>query len=99
MCLSVTAAISLQSRLNKDGADFVELKEFIAFLNKLEKNSIFYTLSKVRSEAIMVEVAVPGQRWEIEFLEDDTVDIEKFISDKNMYDINELETLFKEFSD
>jgi hypothetical protein len=77
----------------------MELKEFIAFLNKLEENSIFYKLNKVRNEAIMVEVAVPGQRWEIEFLEDGTVDIEKFISDKDMYDVYELETLFKEFSD
>ena len=77
----------------------MELKEFIAILNKLEKNSIFYKLNKVRNEAIMVEVAVPGQRWEIEFLEDGTVDIEKFSSDKDMYDVNELETLFKEFSD
>ncbi|HHY2677280.1 MULTISPECIES: hypothetical protein [Bacillus cereus group] len=47
----------------------------------------------------MVEVAVPGQRWEIEILEDGTVDIEKFISDKDMYDVNEMETLFKEFID
>ena len=77
----------------------MELKEFISFLNKLEENSIFYKLNKVRNEAIMIEVAVPGQRWEIEFLEDDTVDIEKFISDKDMYDVYELETLFKEFSD
>ena len=77
----------------------MELKEFIAILNKLEENSIFYKLNKVRNEAIMVEVAVPGQRWEIEFLEDGTVDIEKFISDKDMYDVNELETLFKKFGD
>jgi len=77
----------------------MELKEFIAILNKLEENSIFYKLNKVRNEAIMVEVAVPGQRWEIEFLADSTVDIEKFISDEDMYDVNELETLFKEFSD
>lgn len=77
----------------------MELKEFIYFLNKLEEYSIFYKLIKVRNEAIMVEVAVPGQRWEIEFLEDGTIEIEKFISDKGMYDVNELETLFKEFSD
>ncbi|MFJ7973749.1 hypothetical protein [Psychrobacillus sp. NPDC096389] len=77
----------------------MELKEFIAFLNKLDDNNIFYKLNKVRTEAIMVDVAVPGQRWEIEFLEDGTVDIEKFISDKDMYDVSELETLFKEFSD
>ena len=48
-------------------------------VNELEENSIFFKLNKVRNEAIMVEVAVPGQWWEIEFLEDDTVDIEKFI--------------------
>lgn len=77
----------------------MELKEFITFLNKLEENGTFYKLTKVRKEAIMVEVAVPGQRWEIEFLEDGTVDVEKFISDKSMYDVNELETLFKEYSD
>ena len=58
---------------------FMELKEFISFLNKLEENSIFFKLNKVRNEAIMVEVAVPGQWWEIEVLEDDTVDIEKFV--------------------
>jgi len=40
---------------------FMELKEFISFLNKLEENSIFFKLNKVRNEAIMVEVAVPGQ--------------------------------------
>ena len=78
---------------------FMELKELIAFLNKLEENNIFYKLNKIRNEAIMVEVAVPGQRWEIEFLDNGTVDIEKFISDRDMYDASELETLFKEFSD
>lgn len=77
----------------------MDLKEFNTFLNKLEENKIFYKLDKVRSEALMVEVVVPGQRWEIEFLDDGTVEIEKFISDKDMYDARELEILFKEFSD
>lgn len=75
------------------------LKEFINFLNKLEDNSIFYKLNKVRNEAIMVEVVIPGQRWEIEFMEDGTVEIEKFISDGNLYDVKELDNLFKDFSD
>lgn len=77
----------------------MDLKEFNTFLNKLEENKIFYKLDKVRSEALMVEVVVPGQRWEIEFLDDGTVEIEKFISDKDMYNARELEILFKEFSD
>jgi hypothetical protein len=66
------------------------IAEFISFLNKLEDKGIFYKLTKVRDEAIMVEVAVPGQRWEIEFTEDGTVEIEKFISDGNFYDVKAL---------
>lgn len=81
------------------GMVLLELKEFIHFLNKLEDSNIFYKLTKVRNEAIMVEIAVPGQRWEVEFMEDGTVEIEKFISDSCNYDIKELETLFKDFSD
>ncbi|MDQ0176281.1 hypothetical protein [Bacillus chungangensis] len=76
----------------------MELKELINFLNQLESSHIFYKLNKVRNEAIMVEIAVPGQRWEVEFMEDGTVEIEKFISDKDMYDVRELETLFKYFN-
>ncbi|WP_265525072.1 hypothetical protein [Paenibacillus sp. JDR-2] len=47
----------------------------------------------------MVEVAVPGQRWEIEFMDDGAIEIEKFISDGEMYDAAELEELFKGFSE
>jgi hypothetical protein len=77
----------------------VELKDLINFLNKLENNNIFYKLNKVRNDAIMVEIAVPGQRWEIEFMADGTIEIEKFIGDGNFYDGQEIEVLFKDFSD
>ncbi|KOP84137.1 hypothetical protein AN957_21885 [Cytobacillus solani] len=76
----------------------VGIKELIHFLNKLEESKIFYKLNKVRNEAIMVEIAVPGQRWEVEFMEDGTVEIEKFISDSNFYDLKEIEKLFRDFS-
>ena len=79
----------------KNVGDFKKLNDF---LNKLQENHIFYQLSKIRNESIMVEVAVPGQRWEIEFMEDGTVEIEKFISDGQYYDGQELEVLFKAFS-
>ncbi|MED3791351.1 hypothetical protein P4571_02680 [Niallia alba] len=71
----------------------------IDFLNALEKNNIYYKLTKTRVESIMVEVAVPGQRWEIEFMDDDTIEVEKFILDNTMYDEKELEILFRDFSD
>ncbi|MFP7472892.1 hypothetical protein SFC55_17960 [Niallia taxi] len=77
----------------------MELKEFIRFLNRLEQNDIFYKLDKIRNDAVLVEIAVPGQRWEVEFMEDGTVKIEKFISDGDFYDVKEIEILIKEFSD
>lgn len=75
------------------------IKELNHFLNELEERNIFYRISKIRRDSIMVEIAVPTQRWEIEFMEDGTVEIEKFISDGKYHDNKELEVLFKEFSD
>lgn len=75
------------------------LKDLINILNKLEDNNIFYKLNKVRNDAIMVEIAVPGQRWEVEFMADGTVEIEKFIGDDNFYGGQEIEVLFRDFSD
>jgi len=40
----------------------------------------------------------PGERWEIEFADND-VRIEKFRSDGNIYNKDELENLFQQFSD
>ncbi len=77
----------------------MKVKNLIDFLNTLEKNNIFYKLTKTRDESIMVEVAVLGQRWEIEFMDDDTIEVEKFIFDNTMYDEKELEILFRDFSD
>jgi len=45
----------------------------------------------------MVIVTVPGQRWEVEFLEDGRVDVEKFVSDGTISDEGELRRLFDEF--
>lgn len=47
-----------------------------------------------------MEVAVPGQRWEVEFMNDNSIEIEKFISDDgDLYDEKELKMLFRDFSD
>jgi hypothetical protein len=51
-----------------------------AFLKQLEHGHIHYTLASYRDEAIMVCVTVPGERWEIEFLGDGSVEVERFIS-------------------
>ena len=74
------------------------MNELLAFLNHLEEAKIFYRLSKVR-EAVMVEIAVPGQRWEVEFFEDGHIEVEKFISNGHIQNGGELEVLFRDFSD
>lgn len=74
------------------------LNDINKFLNVLDENNIYYRLNKIRSEGIMIEVTVPGQRWEIEFMEDGTVEIEKFISDGSFYGKEELEVLLTKFS-
>ncbi|MGD0069481.1 MAG: hypothetical protein ABSB76_39430 [Streptosporangiaceae bacterium] len=33
-----------------------------------------------RDDAIMVSVAIPGERWEIEFRDDETIELERFVS-------------------
>ena len=74
------------------------MEKLISFLNHLDEAKIYYRLNKVR-ESILVEVTVPGQRWEIEFMADGTVEIEKFITSATIFDETELETLFRDFSD
>lgn len=52
----------------------------LSFLYSLEDRKIAYSLNHVRDDAVMVEIAVPGERWEVEFLSDGTVDVERFLS-------------------
>ena len=54
------------------------LQKLLDFLSDLEDRKIFFKLGRVRPEAIMVEVAVPGERWEVEFFADREVAVEVF---------------------
>ena len=65
----------------------------LTFLNGLRAGKIHYRLDQHRDDAIMVEVAVPGERWEIEFLDDGTVEAEVFVSDGTIRDSHALDDL------
>jgi hypothetical protein len=54
--------------------------QLLDFLDELRRGKIYYRLSQHRDHAIMVEVSVPGERWEIEFMDDGTVEAEVFKS-------------------
>jgi len=74
------------------------MKKLIEFLNALEESGIYYKLNKVR-DAIMVEIAVPGERWEVEFMNDDTVEVEIFKSIGEIEDESVLNRLFTDYAD
>jgi len=46
----------------------------------------------------MVTVVVPGERWEVEFVEDSRVDVEVFISPGTISGSEKLDELFERFS-
>lgn len=73
--------------------------KLILFLQNLEQQGISYTLAHHRDEAIMVTVAVPGERWEVEFLSDGAVDVEKFISKGEIAGEEALSELFARYSE
>lgn len=76
------------------------MHKLISFLNDLEERNLFYRLSKHSDHTIMVEIAVPGERWEVEFWEDGRVVTERFRRDGIMLDNEaDLSALIAEFSD
>ena len=60
-------------------ATHTSLGKLLTFLDRLEAAKIWYRLEHVR-DSLMVTVALPGERWEIEFFEDDRVEVERYIS-------------------
>jgi hypothetical protein len=74
------------------------IRDLTTFLSKLKESNIFYKLSDPTG-AVMVEVAVPGERWEIEFHDDGQIGVEVFKSTGTVRDANAITELFERFSD
>jgi hypothetical protein len=67
------------------------------FVAELDKLHVQYFLQIARPEAFMVSVAIPGERWEIEFFDDGHVELERFGSqgvDDYSYTVEEVLTYF-----
>jgi hypothetical protein len=50
------------------------------FFRELDRRHVTYELRIVRDEALMMSVALPGERWEIEFFDDGRIELERFVS-------------------
>ena len=87
--MTATAAI-----LKTDNA----LKKLVAFLQTLEANAIPYHLDSFR-DSVAVLIAIPGERWEIEFFDDAHVEVERFRSSGEIGDESAFSLLFADDDD
>ncbi len=67
----------------------------LKFLDRLEQHGIKYVLERNHEDAIMVVLAVPGERWEVEFFTDGKIEMEKFVSDGSIRGGDAIEELFR----
>jgi|SRR3954464_1365956 len=77
-------------------------RDILGLLKRLREAKIAYRLRHSREDALMIEVNVPGERWEIEFVDYDDevqVEIERFRSNGEIHDETALDELFARYSD
>lgn len=76
-------------------------RDILSLLQRLKVAKIAHRMAQCRDDAIMIEVDVPGERWEIEFVDYDDevhIEIERFRNNGKMYDESMLEELFVKYS-
>jgi len=72
------------------------MQKLLLFLQKLELHKINYTIEHNRDDYIMVLVAIPGERWEVEFDTEGNIEIEVFKNSTGIYsDERILDRLFE----
>ncbi len=78
------------------------LRTLLAFLQRLDRAGIAWTLDRCREDAVMVKIDVPGQRWEVELVDygdEFQWEVERFVKEGAMEDESALDELFAQFSD
>lgn len=76
-----------------------QFSRLLAFLERLDQAQISYSMRHSRDDALMIVAFAPGEYWEIEFLEDGDIDIERYRSNGHIDDESVLEVLFALWSD
>ena len=76
-----------------------QFNKLMGFLNRLEDAKIRYELRQSRDDAMMDNVYAPGENWEIDFVADGAIDIERYRSDGHIDDESILEELFTLWSE
>lgn len=76
-----------------------QFNKLTVLLQRLSEADIPYTLSHSRDDAIMILAFAPGEYWEIEFMADGDIDVERYRSNGHIDDESVLEELFALCSD
>jgi hypothetical protein len=63
------------------------------FIRELDASRTHYVLTSAREGAVMVQVTLPGERWEVEFFDDREPEVEIFVSDGSMFGSEKLTEL------
>jgi len=63
------------------------------FIRDLDATGTHYALTCAREGAVMVQVALPGERWEIEFFDGREPEVEVFRSDGKIFNAAKLSEL------
>ncbi len=74
-------------------------RRLLALLERLDRAKIPYSMRHSRDDAIMIVAFAPSEYWEIEFLEDGEVEIERYRSDGHIDEESVLTELFALWSD
>lgn len=76
-----------------------QFERMLGFLERLKQAKISHEVASYREGALSVVVRGPGAYWEVDFLDDGTIDVERFVSSGHISDESALEELFASFSD
>ena len=76
-----------------------QFAKLLAFLERLDRAKIPYSMQHSRDDAVMIVAFAPGEYWEIEYLEDGDIEIERYRSNGHIDDESVLEELFALCSD
>jgi hypothetical protein len=71
-----------------------QFSRLLAFLERLDQAKIPYSMRHSRDDAIMVVAYAPGEYWEIDFLEDGNIEVERYRSNGHIDDESVLDHLF-----
>ena len=74
-----------------------ELDQLLSFIANISED-VDYGLEVVRPDAVMVELATPGTRWEIQFMTNGAIEVEKFSSDGTTYRPDRVDDLINEIN-